>query len=181
MYHAQFGEDRLIEHELLRITPRNQWCFEVGAGDGVKFSNVNYFIQQLGWSAALIEADPDQFRKLCQMDREGLHLFNERIGPDSLDGILARAGAPVDLDFGVIDIDGQDYYAWQGMKWHKPRLMLVEFSPYVEPDHLPGIGEDGCGGYNQAGAHHIASLGKSKGYELIAQTRVNMLFKREDA
>lgn len=180
MYQSQFGEDRLIEEELARIGTRNKWCFEVGAGDGVKFSNVHYFIHQLGWNAILIEADAAKYEALRQFESEKVRTYHQTIGIDDLDGILADAGAPQDPDFGVIDIDGQDFYVWERLK-HSPRVMCVEFSPYVDPMHMPGIGECGKGGYNQAGEAQIRKLGDRLGYALMAKTRVNMLFTKRGA
>lgn len=178
-YCSQFGEDKIIEAELARIGgPRNHWCFEVGASDGVKNSNVNYFIMSCGWHAVMIEADRELYAQLEPFNRmANVQTFNECIYPGDLDRILHAAGAPTDMDFGVIDIDGQDYYVWEAMITYKPRIMCVEFSPYVDENHLPGIGEDGRGGYNQAGAGPIMDLARRKGYELIGETFCNKIFR----
>ncbi len=176
---GQFGEVDMIEAELSRIGIRNRWCFEVGAADGVLHSNTKRF-REAGWNAVLIEADDALFVKLQLFAASGVYLFHEKIDPQSLDRILAESGAPADLDVGVIDIDGQDYWVWAGLENFKPRLMLVEFAPYREADYLPEINTFGAGGYNQAGKTRIAEMGEVKGYEPIGSTYCNILFRRKD-
>lgn len=174
---SQFGEDGFIAAALKRIEPVNRWCFEVGAGDGKALSNT-WSLRQDDWNAVLIESDEERANDCLQYVSDRVAVYHEHIGPESLDRILAYAGAPVDLDFGSIDIDGQDYYVWQGMTIYQPRLMLVEFSPYgKEPENfLPEL--DGIG---QAGINQIVKLGREKGYFPMLSTAVNVLFCREDA
>lgn len=91
-----------------------------------------------------------------------------------MDRILADAGCPRDMDLGVIDVDGQDYWIWSGMQLYRPRLMLVEYARYdgiPEPDFVPSIGGDG-----QASYRPMIELGKDKGYLALARTYVNILF-----
>lgn len=172
---SQFGEDGLIAAVFERIGERNRWCFEVGAHDGRWLSNT-LRLRQAGWSAVLIEADEEQFAKLKSHARENVFPVHDRIGPDSLDRVLAAHGAPADLDLGVIDIDGQDYWAWQGMTAFRPRVMLVEYSPYGTVEDFPGLGEEG-----QAGINPILRLGAEKEYIPLAVTICNVLFVRADA
>jgi hypothetical protein len=170
--HSQFGENGLSRRALAQIGVRNRWCFEVGANDGVYFSNTKW-LRDDGWSALLIEAEADHFEKLKKFRSDRVRCRRERIGRTSLDMALAEHGAPRDLDFGCIDIDGQDYWVWEGMVEFKPRLMLVEFSPADDPPPK----QDGA---RQAGKTAILALGDQKGYTILATTRVNALFARND-
>ena len=175
---SQFGEDGFIAAALKHIGITNRWCFEVGAGDGKWLSNT-WSLRQSGWTSVLIESDAERYIKaVSDFTSPNTYLVHEAIGPDSLDRILEGLGAPIDLDFGSLDIDGQDYYCWQGMTKYKPRLMLVEFSPYgPNPENfIPPLGGEG-----QAGINAIIDLGQSKGYIPLLATAVNVLFAREDA
>lgn len=176
---SQFGEDGLIEACLERFGTENRWCFEVGANDGLFFSNTHR-LRCCGWDAVLIESDPYSFGRLCDQRSENVRVVHKTIGPSDLDDILGAAGAPLDMDLGVIDIDGQDYHAWAGMERFKPRLMLVEFDYGSEvlsdrKDWVPEIG-----GAGQATYSAIKRLGESKGYTAIAKTTVNLLFVKSE-
>ncbi len=173
---SQFGEDGLIEACLERFGAENKWCFEVGANDGLFFSNT-FRLRCDDWHSVLIESDGPAFEKLQAIQSERARCVHERIGPGSLDRILAEHGAPEALDLGVIDIDGQDWWAWDGMKRFRPRLMLVEFEYGSNANEAWKPELNGTG---QANLKAIEALGRSKGYEPLATTTVNMLFvKRE--
>lgn len=169
---SQFGEDGLIQAAIERIGEANRWCFEVGAGDGAFLSNTKR-LRDAGWNAVLIEADERHFDKLKVYESEGVQVVREAIATDSLDRILAQCGAPEEMDFGSLDIDGQDFWAWAGMKRYSPRLMLVEFER--QPGTLPPLNGPG-----QAGRCLIEDLGRAKGYTPLAATYVNLLFVRND-
>jgi|TARA_R100001086_G_scaffold238110_2_gene162629 hypothetical protein len=169
---SQFGEEGLIHDALDWIGIRNRWCFEVGALDGIQFSNTRALREQ-GWNAILIEQDDKAFAKLEKNALTGDHLIHYQISSYSLDRILKNNGAPVDMDFGTIDIDGQDYWAWEGMSVYRPRLMLVEISTAGASSPIPPIGALGPA---QAGVDDIDKLAKAKGYERIAITHCNGLY-----
>lgn len=165
---SQNGEDGVLAALFDRIGARSQWCFEVGAHDGIRCANT-WILRQSGWQAVLIEADDLLFDRLQANCYGRAHLFHERITPDSLDLILAGVGMPLDLDLGVIDIDGEDLRVWEGLQVHRPRVMLVEFNP-------AGDGIQGGRAEWQAGLDSIATLGHHKGYLLAATMVCNALF-----
>lgn len=171
--HTQFGEDGLIEAFFQNHAPRNKCCFEVGAADGIFFSNT-LRLRGEGWQVCLIEADEDQFAKLQEQDLTNVCAINAAVGVSHgvlIDDVLSFCQMPTDLDFGVIDIDGQDYWAWKDMEVYRPRLMLVEFADGAGTGFIPD--RDGKG---QATFDKILELGESKGYIPLAKTRVNLLF-----
>lgn len=175
---SQFGEDGYVSALFERIGIENKWCFEVGANDGTFYSNTKW-MRDAEWNAVLIESDERVWEKLKAHASDRVQCINRTVqcqGADSLDAILGHVGAPRDLDFGSIDIDGKDYYIWQWMKIYEPRVMLVEFSPYQSPDYRPEIWAE----QGQAGLNPIVALGISKGYVPLLHTYCNVLFVRED-
>lgn len=173
--YSQFGEDGLIEATLARVGTENRWCFECGASDGVQYSNTKRLWDD-GWNAVLVESDPTLFGKLRTFESASVRTVHRTVGGAcGLDDLLAEAGAPRDLDLGVLDIDGQDYWVWSDMVRYAPRVMLVEFSPYYDERALPPRGGEG-----QAGLIPILALGAEKGYRHVATTAVNVLFVKAD-
>lgn len=171
---SQFGEDGLIEAVFDRIGTTNQWCFEVGAADGLFFSNTKR-LRDAGWSAVLIEADPLKANECRKFENQRVQVVQQKIGANSLDHILDGCAAPIRLDLGVIDIDGQDYWAWNGLKSYRPRVMLVEFmylnENFQDAEFIPPLNGEG-----QAGLDAIMKLGIEKGYTPVARTYCNLLF-----
>lgn len=169
---SQFGEDGLIGAAIAHLGIANQWCFEVGAADGVFLSNTKR-LRDDGWQAVLIEADDEHYQKLRQLASEEVRTVHRKIDRFSLDAILAGAGAPENLDLAVIDIDGQDWWIWNGLADFRPRLMLIEFD-YKSEDKGVFIPGEGCPG--QASYEAILQLGAALEYEALAKTRCNLLF-----
>lgn len=173
---SQFGEDGLIQAVLARFGEANRWCFEVGAADGLFYSNTKR-LRDLGWNAVLIEADGRLAEECRRFENDKVRVVHERIEGAALDAILARCGSPTNPDLGVIDIDGQDYWAWKAMAF-RPRVMLVEYAHYNPPEYVPPIG--GTERTHQAGLQAIIDLGASKGYVALARTYCNVLFVDKD-
>jgi len=171
---SQFGEDGLIEAVLKRIGETNRWCLEVGAADGLFYSNTKR-LRDAGWYAVLIEADPLSAGKCRQFESPRVQVHQEKVKPESLDNILAGGGAPIRLDLGIIDVDGQDYWIWDGLKSFRPRVMLVEFmyvnDSFSDPEFVPELNGPG-----QAGLDAIVELGRRKGYTPLVATFCNALF-----
>jgi hypothetical protein len=172
--YSQYGEDGLIDAVLQRIGVANSWCFEVGASDGLFYSNT-LRLRNAGWSAVLMEENNVEAEALWLYKSDGCHIVHEHI--TDLDKVLSRFGAPKDLDLGVIDIDGQDYWLWHDMRDYRPRIMLVEFHWKRGDDYIPP--RDSTERL-QAGRNAITALGESKGYIPVAETHVNRLFVQEE-
>lgn len=173
-YHSQFLEDVLLYGLFDRFPPKNKWCFEVGAADGIWLSNTRGFIEE-GWTGVLVESDPEQFEKLKENSPE-CHCFNEKISVDNkIDDILTRTKAPHNLDLVSIDIDGQDWYAWRDLELYRPRIVLVEYSPWVDFNFIPEPNTEGKDGRNQAGLNAMMELAKEKEYAPIAITLCNLI------
>ncbi len=175
---AQFGEDLLIHAELERIGVRNQWCFEVGAHDGTFASNTLLF-RNMGWNAVLMERDPVLFATMEETYGaiDGTQCYNATV--KNLDSMLELTGAPKDIDFGVIDIDGADYWLWSDMEVYRPRLMLIEFSPYKHQEGYIEHDPQPRGSTVQTARLPTIELGTDKGYRLVGETFCNLLFVDE--
>lgn len=66
-YYSQAGEDKYINDELISLVPPvSEHYIEIGALDGVKYSNTKFLEETLGWSGVLVEPNPVSFEKLQQ-------------------------------------------------------------------------------------------------------------------
>lgn len=179
--YSQYGEDGLLTAIFDRIGVTNRFCCEVGAADGLFFSNTRRLIED-GWSALLIEANEKQFARLAEVNRglqDRVTLYNYRIAPlgaFSLDTLLERAGAPVDLDLLVIDIDGQDAYVLNALSKFRPRVLVVEYNPFVDPMFMPALGAE----TGQAGLQVTATIAMAREHYPIVRTFCNLICVRRE-
>jgi FkbM family methyltransferase len=77
MYYSQSGEDKHLNDTIFK-NKRNGVYIELGALDGVLYSNTKFFEDQLGWTGILIEPHPEKFKVLMKT-RSNNHLFNHLI------------------------------------------------------------------------------------------------------
>jgi len=177
---SQFGEDGVIGEVFKRMGVQKGMCVEFGAWDGIHLSNAWNLWSNFGWEALLIEGDPAKFTTLLANTKghgnvKAMNVFVDVSGNNSLDAIFSRMSLPSEIDLLSIDIDGNDYYIFENLKNHRPRLIIVEYNPTIPPEidlvQTPGS-------YFGCSAFALYNLGKSKDYRLIHMTDTNMFFVR---
>lgn len=97
-FYSQQSEDVILWKKYLNY--KNGFFIELGAMDGVKYSNTKFFEDSLGWTGILIEPEKNQFQRLKQnrpncilsdyavSEIDGEVVFNTRNGGDSGGGIV---------------------------------------------------------------------------------------------
>ena len=179
---SQAGEDGILEYLCSRFGIEKGWCVEFGAWDGKHLSNTWSLIQK-GWSAVLIEGDPVKCEELKKLYKDSKTVYPicafvgfEESDPNRLDNILAGTPIPKQFDVLSVDIDGNDWYVWNGLKNYQPAIVIVEANSGI-PALVSKVSPANSGG--GASARALVELGKQKGYELVAHTG-NCIFVRSD-
>ena len=177
----QFGETGILEALFERLLP--DLAIETGAGDGQSLPLTLGFFLQKGLHTVLFEAD-ELRQNALKMTKKGaeIHGFFD---PRLLNGL------DLSQSFVVVDVDGQDWpIAEQVLKCGRPMVMMIEhydeFGPRFgreEPEGLPprwclGLSVDGF--TIQAPAIEIEKRIRWYGFTLVAKSRVNSLFVRND-
>jgi hypothetical protein len=177
-YYSQFHEDAIVDGLLRQIGVTNKFCVDIGAHDGVTLSNTKRLTEQ-GWYGIFIEQDKSRYHNLVDLHGEQ-QCVNLTVGDKHpIDSILLEAEplgyVPPQPDFMSLDIDGQEYYVWDDMVKYRPRIVCVEWSPYVNNEFIPIRNTDGKDGLNQAGLKPMLRLAHNKNYCVVAITPVNLI------
>ena len=145
--------------------------------DGKYLSNTCHLITKRNFRAALIEADPERFKTLCNnFPQSSVTKINEFVtfeGATTLDALLSKTDAPIDFDFLSIDIDGNDYHILKSLQKYRPKLICIEFNPTI-PNEVDYIQPRDFSVKRGAGAGSIASLASAMGYAVVASTQCNL-------
>jgi hypothetical protein len=184
---SQSGEDGVLEYVLSRLPVRDFWCVEFGAWDGKHLSNTFHLVSQLGHKAVLIEADPSRFDDLSRSMKAFpnvvcMRRYVESAGAHSLDAILRETTVPKCFDLLSSDIDGDDYYVWEGLSEYSPKVVIIELNNLNKPGtaNVPVRGEPSAWGIGGTSISSMTDLAHRKGYSLIAHVGCNAIFvKRE--
>lgn len=178
--HSQSGEDGIIAKMLELLPSRNRWCVEFGAWDGQHLSNTCSLIDNAGYSAVLVEPNPERFQQLLRR-----HGKNPKVIPlsrfvcfspnDNLDTLLGTTPIPKDFDFLSIDIDGNDYHVWKATSAYRPKIVCIEYNPTI-PNEVDFHQEPDPNISHGSSISALTRLGRQKGYELVCVTRLNAFF-----
>jgi len=184
--YSQYDEDVLISTILSSIQTKvrlNRWCVELGAWDGIKYSNVCKLIKEQSYSAVLIEANRRRFKELCRNFPESsvikLNCFVSPSGKDSLDEILWGQGVPVDFDVLSVDVDGMDFHLFSSLRRFRPRVVVVEFNPTI-PNGVEYINPRCQKVMHGSSVSSLIELASSKGYVATGLTHCNIIFVCEE-
>jgi hypothetical protein len=178
--YSQNGEDGIFQAIFDVIGLENKWCVEVGAHDGVEYSNTYHLVKE-GWDAVEIEVSC-QFEAMERVYKEypKARLVRQLASPhepDDLDTILAKHSVPKDLQLLVIDVDGDDYHIWKALDYYEPIIIMIEFNPSF-PLNIEFVPKEGT--YFGASLLSLYLLGKRKGYNLVCVVANNAIFVRND-
>ena len=180
-YHSQFSEDAIIDGLFRKIGTTNKLLVDVGAANGITFSNTRFFMEGNlrgrlePWNGHFVEPDRERFNVLTTFYPESQC---SNIAIDStmtIDKLLDSLHYPEVFDLLNIDIDGQDYYIWTDMIKYRARIVVIEWSPYVTKGFIPKRDTDGKEGENQAGILSMLNLARRKDYTVVAITPVNLI------
>lgn len=64
-YYSQCGQDKYLNEEIFN-NKKNGVFIDIGAHDGISYSNTYYFEKHLGWTGLCIEPYPERFEELCR-------------------------------------------------------------------------------------------------------------------
>jgi len=181
---SQDGEDGVLEEVLRRIGVDKGWCVEFGAWDGYFHSNTWNLIRNRQWGAVLIEPIRSAYERLVETYKgcPDVYHFNEGVdvaGPSSLDAILGRTPIPVEFDLLIVDIDGNDLHVWRAFQKYRPKVVMLEFNPFIPHDvrFIKGLDEKGAASASLLADCEVA---REKGYELVCVVGGNAVFVRSD-
>lgn len=182
--YSQYGEDGIIEKIFTIIPSYTKTCVEFGAWDGIHLSNTRNLIQNHGWSAILVEGNPEKFPELVANNKDYplvkcVQRWITLDGNSTLDSVLAETPLSSDFDLLSIDIDGNDYHVWKSLVKFKPKLVVIEFLNTV-PNDVEYIQAPDFKVNQGSSLLAFCRLAKQKGYELIAVTDFNAFFVQSD-
>jgi hypothetical protein len=179
--YSQYGEDGIINYITSKIKI-NKSSLEVGAGDGIKFSNTRRLLE-LKYKCIYIESDNFKFKLLKKnLNKEKkARLLNLKVsfkGKNSLDNIFKLHKISPIIGILSIDIDSYDYYILKYLKYVKPQLIIIEYN-----NSLPNDIEYHDSQSQLFLRHNLKSLevlAKKKGYVLIASTVTNAFLLKKN-
>ena len=166
--HSQNGEDLIIAECVKRLGIKLGHACDVGCHDGLWMSNVRLLIES-GWSATLIEANVDLYRRCCAnwSHRRDVKCIHAHVDESNINALVDET-----CDLLSLDTDGPDYSLFRALKAN-PKIVIIEIDSSIPPD------QDYISAQGGAGFLPMATLIQSKGMFVLAHTG-NIVALREE-
>jgi hypothetical protein len=170
---SQNGEDGVLAEIFARIGTGSRWFVEFGIGAGLEGNSV-VLADVHGWQGLFIEGSDELHARLAYKYAGFPKVVTRhaRVTAENLDELMDGAGVPQLFDLLSIDVDGNDYWIWQGLSAHRPRVVVCEYNGFIDPTrpltqpYAPDAAWDGSD-YFGASLAALAELGRTKGYRLV--------------
>ncbi|WP_150111603.1 FkbM family methyltransferase [Oscillatoria nigro-viridis] len=144
-YYSQCEQDKVIEKFFLDYPPKNKIFVEVGACDGVHYSNVRRLYETYGWTGLCIEPVKRNFEKLAQSyQNTSVKCIRAAVGLE--EGELdINVGINPDIPEWQSDVSTfleSETLRWQeeyGMLWEKEKVSIQRLTTILDENGIPEI------------------------------------------
>ena len=157
--YSQNREEGLMEEVVRRLGIESGRAVEIGGSDG-QFCSNTALLAEAGWQVLFVETDYKLYQRCCE---NWCGWDNVRSQCCHVDDRNINAFVNDDTDCLSIDLDGQDFNVFQGMK-ARPKIVIVEIDSSVEPPS-ERVNADGGVGY-----WTMTTLALESGYFVLAHT-----------
>jgi hypothetical protein len=188
--YSQSGEDGILAEIFNRIGVTNRVFAECSPGNGLE--NNTLYLLTMGWKGCWIESEAAKVNTIRQhlgrkIEDKSLIVRQHVVTAENIELVLMGSSLPLEFDLLSIDIDGNDYWVWQKIERHHPRVVVIEYNATFPPgcdwvmEYNPKAVWDGTCKFG-ASLTALERLGVSKGYKLVGcnLAGVNAFFVRED-
>lgn len=144
-YYSQLGQDEIVERFFAEHPPKSRVFVEVGAFDGVHYSNVRRLRETHGWTGVSIEPVGKNYDKLSA-SYTGQPVICVRCAIGEKEGVaeLNVSSYPHLPDWGsdVATLSESETKRWQqqyGAVWHKERVSVKTLTTVLRENHIETV------------------------------------------
>ena len=130
---SQFDEDGLLLYLLAITGIKTRRFVDIGCGDAGLNSNVANLLFNWGYFGVGIDGSPEAVERAKKLHagHPDTWAYPSRfvcgmVKRETINDLLAEAGATGEVDVLSIDIDGNDYWVWDALQVVSPRIVVVE-------------------------------------------------------
>ena len=170
---SQNGEDGVLAEIFARIGTESRWFVEFGIVAGLEGNSV-LLADVHGWQGLFMEGSDELHAQLAYKYAGSQKVITRHalVTAENVDDLMDGAGVPESFDLLSIDVDGNDYWIWQAVSAHRPRVVVCEYNGSIDPTspltqpYAPDERWDGTE-YFGASLAALTDLGRVKGYTLV--------------
>jgi hypothetical protein len=190
---SQNGEDGILRYLYSEIGFTSRLFFEFGFG--VTQNNSLRLIMKENFGGVFVDGSEVSVRYFnnaaCFLGLHNVRAIHRFLSLDNLESTIIESHLSEDIDLLSIDVDGNDYWFWEGIGSLSPRVVVIEYNASLGPDVSLTVPYDpsfdrhqkhASGFYHGASLTALQRLGSKKGYGLVGcnSNGVNAFFVKQD-
>jgi hypothetical protein len=190
---SQWGEDGILQ-SILRVVPEVPRTFVEFGVETFTEANCRWLLMRHGWSGLVMDGSERNIAMIRRDPiywRHNLRAVQAFVTAENINELLVEHGPPGELGILSIDVDGVDYWIWRAVEAVRPAVVVVEYNSLFGAERRVTVPYRSdfqrsrahfSESYYGASLGALVSLGRSKGYALVAGNRAgnNAFFLRED-
>ena len=175
---SQWGEDGIIDYLITNLDIENKTFIEFGV-ENYEESNTKFLLLNRNWKGFILDSSINNINYIKNSDlywKYSLHAITAFINKENINNLLELSKFKKKVGLLSIDIDGNDYWVWQGIDTIEPSIVIIEYNSrlgieksYVVPyeKNFERKKANYSMIYYGASLKALVKLGKKKGYELV--------------
>jgi hypothetical protein len=181
--YSQFEEDGMLLFLFAVLGTKNKLFVDIGSADGINSNCANLAIN-FGWHGLFIDGNSEHIEsgRKYYSSHPDTFLYPPKfvcsmVTRENVDRLIRDAGFAGEVDLLSIDIDGNDYWIWDGLECIQPRVVIIEthvelgYNNVVVPYKKDYVYPPNPADYFGASAIAMAKMAKSHGYRLVGAIR----------
>lgn len=190
---SQNGEDGILRRLYSQIGFGSRRFLEFGF-EPTESNSLRLALKE-GFGGLFIDGSPSVVSRFNRAARSfglvGVRAVHRFLDLDNLEPTIRQGGLPAEIDLLSIDVDGNDYWFWEGIRCLSARIVVIEYNASLGPERSCSVPYDplfdrhrkhASGFYCGASLAALERLGRRRGYSLVGcdSNGVNAFFVRED-
>ena len=175
---SQWGEDGIIDYLISNLDIENKTFIEFGV-ENYEESNTKFLLLNKNWHGFIMDSSTNNINYIKNSElywKHSLTAVTSFVNKENINDLLKLSKFDKKIGLLSIDIDGNDYWVWQGIDTMEPSIVIIEYNSrlgieksYVVPyeKNFERKKANYSMIYYGASLKALVKLGKKKGYELV--------------
>lgn len=189
---SQFGEDGILQHLVSKVGPLPDVFVEFGVEDYTE-ANTLLLLLKDNWRGLILDGSEDAIASVREREmfwRHDLSAIAAFVTRENVNSLISGAGFDGEIGVLSIDIDGNDYWVWEGLDAVEPVIVVAEYNSLFGAERAVSVPYDPS--FQRTRAHHsnlywgcslpaLCHIARQKGYVLVGSNSAgnNAFFVRE--
>ncbi len=127
---SQWGEDGIIDYLISNLDIENKTFIEFGV-ENYEESNTKFLLLNKNWDGFIMDSSTNNINYIKNSElywKHSLTAVTSFVNKENINDLLKLSKFDKKIGLLSIDIDGNDYWVWQGIDTMEPSIVIIEYN-----------------------------------------------------